>query len=523
MICKSGDGTTVSIRLLFLLVVAALVSPAQQVDWVRQVRNRPIYDVRNYGTAAISLGVVDALSAIQAAVDAANAAGGGYVIAPLGNYKVSAKINLKAGVHFFGSGRAATTITMNSNATDHVFDIAANAYRVSIRDLSIQGYTAKTAGYAVNSAVCSYCIVENVNIDSIPNGIYSDTWVASKIQEVYVTAPEPSTGIGLYVTSSVTPAADTNDFIVDHFWIDGGAGTQPLAGIRVQSTGMLTLRSVSAIRSGTGLLVDPTGTKIVASLSVIGDSKFDANTNGNIRFAPDGAAATITRFLCDGCWASAATAGHGVSIIPVNSGIVNGAQFIRSQIYGNRDDGFHVEGATVLHVSVLDSRIGGNGTTTVSSGVGVGAGVTNWEVRGNVLGAVDGQTNTQDYCVFVTSGASDNYVIKDNICVNPAVSAISDAGTGVNKIVKSNKGVDDVVPSVASGATLALPANPVIKITGTTGATSVTGQWAGREVTLITIDGAVGFTAGATIGNTFTTTQNVPVKAVSDGTKLYLQ
>ena len=96
-------------------------------------------------------------------------------------------------------------------------------------------------------------------------------------------------------------------------------------------------------------------------------------------------------------------------------------------------------------------------------------------------------------------------------------------GSGITEsVISNNVGIDDVVGTTASATALAVPINPTFTVTGTTGVTSVTGLWAGRTGTFITPDGAVTFTAGASIGNTITTVQNTPNSYYYDGTKLWI-
>lgn len=110
-----------------------------------------------------------------------------------------------------------------------------------------------------------------------------------------------------------------------------------------------------------------------------------------------------------------------------------------------------------------------------------------------------------------------------------------DKGTGFFpfQILQANNfNIDNVVSTNVSSVTadLILPLNPIFTISTTTGrtsvstATGVTGcAWAGRQGYLRTTGGAVTFTAGATIGNTLTTTINVPVFYYCDGTRLWLK
>ena len=95
-----------------------------------------------------------------------------------------------------------------------------------------------------------------------------------------------------------------------------------------------------------------------------------------------------------------------------------------------------------------------------------------------------------------------------------------------NVVMRSNGAIDDVIPALALAATIAWPPNPNFTITGSgTGVTAVnmTSVPAGASGTFRTTGGAITFTAGGGIGNTFTSVQNVPVVWMWDGTAVWLK
>lgn len=173
---------------------------------------------------------------------------------------------------------------------------------------------------------------------------------------------------------------------------------------------------------------------------------------------------------------------------------------------------------------IANNLVRNTGTGGSLDGISVQPGVSNFQIIGNRV--VDDQgTHTMRDAINVVAGASDNYIIANNFLTPNGRTAISDSGTGLNKVVRDNIGVDNIVGSIASAATLTFTAvpSPVLTLTGTTGVTAVGGNlWTGRQLTLIPA-GAVTFTAGATIGNTMTTSAGVPVIATFDGTKLWLK
>jgi hypothetical protein len=75
-----------------------------------------VFNVKEYG--AVGDGVADDTVAIQAALDAAEAAGGGTVFFPAGTYRITAMVYVYATVAVAGSGATSTTVAMDSAAED---------------------------------------------------------------------------------------------------------------------------------------------------------------------------------------------------------------------------------------------------------------------------------------------------------------------------------------------------------------------------------------------------------------------
>lgn len=123
----------------------------------------------------------------------------------------------------------------------------------------------------------------------------------------------------------------------------------------------------------------------------------------------------------------------------------------------------------------------------------------------------------------VFAGTSNKCSLTGNTFQDGTTGAVYLAGgTHTNLVLENNLGVDSVIPTVASAATLACPVNPNFKVSGAVGVGAITGMWAGRRGQIVTTSGAVTFTAGASIANTVTTTINQPINYFFDGTLLYL-
>lgn len=181
-------------------------------------------------------------------------------------------------------------------------------------------------------------------------------------------------------------------------------------------------------------------------------------------------------------------------------------------------DGIRMEG-------VIGANITGNiiyGVVSNNTGQCVELNTTadaNILIAGNILGAGLAGATTCATGVFIGAQNHSGISITNNqFYFGTAAVVDNHTGSGYVGWVKNSPGVDTVVPSIASGAALALPVNPNFTITGTTGVTSITGScFAGRTGFITTTSGVVVFTIGASIGNTISTVANVPTGYYCDG------
>lgn len=135
----------VIIPTLCLVLLAVVISfpqatgVANMVDWIFGIRNKPVFDVREYGASPT---VADNAVAIQAAITACDAAGGGEVLVPSGIFDFTGPLTVSGYTTLKGVGQEATVLNNISAAGDGVvFSLAALAGRLTrqcgIRDLSI--------------------------------------------------------------------------------------------------------------------------------------------------------------------------------------------------------------------------------------------------------------------------------------------------------------------------------------------------------------------------------------------------
>lgn len=186
--------------------------------------------------------------------------------------------------------------------------------------------------------------------------------------------------------------------------------------------------------------------------------------------------------------------------------------------------GIIVENSAEIGRVLLGNLIMNVGTGGTIDAISIQANVGNVQIIGNR--AIDNQaTHTSREALRFEAGTGDNILAVGNVLTPFGQAALVDNATGLNKVIANNLGVDNVIGTLASAATLSLANTdlPLISLTGSVGVTVMAGNaWKGRSVDFLPT-GAVVFTAGATIANTVTTVANVPVIGTFDGTKWWLK
>ncbi len=140
--------------------------------------------VTEYG--ADPTGTNDSTTALQNALSAASAAGGGTVYVPAGTYKISSELTIYSGVVLQGSGPDSSIIEQTSTTANGLY--ALTQRYMAIRDLQILGPNSgsgtgiylDTSGSAVANCQYSNLLIQRFGTD----GIYINTPIASTFDAV---------------------------------------------------------------------------------------------------------------------------------------------------------------------------------------------------------------------------------------------------------------------------------------------------------------------------------------------------
>jgi hypothetical protein len=212
----------------------------------------------------------------------------------------------------------------------------------------------------------------------------------------------------------------------------------------------------------------------------------------------------------------------GNSVGPGGSGAAHGIECGAANmlVSGNSIDG--VGGYGILVISG-GTTITGNFLHNVGApgidGISIQPGVSDFVVSGNRI-SDDRATPQMRAGIYVGTGASDRYTIVGNIVTPNTLVGIVDHGAGQNKVIGFNTGYDNVIPTLASAATVSFPPNPVVRLTGAVAITAIDatfGAATGRTITIIPT-GAASFVAGGNIANSVVAVSGVPITGMFDGT-----
>lgn len=212
---------------------------------------------------------------------------------------------------------------------------------------------------------------------------------------------------------------------------------------------------------------------------------------------PDGRKSVVTDNVVTGCHNYLSQQGGAIAYYDVGGSASKGAVISNNVVVGGGffsngieidAEGAVVTGNDVSGCGVFGIIIFGLGSNTLIednrvkncaqhinvSGIVVTSNVVGHvTIKGNLVQQDDG-VSLMTNAIAISQGPTDNYSIEGNDLIpGSGFDPIYDGGTGLNKTITNNIGVDNVIPTVASASVLILPLNPVVKVTGSTTVTSL--------------------------------------------------
>ena len=487
-------------------------------------RANDIFNVKDFG--AVGDGVANDTTAIQAAIAAActhtvnGSTVGGTIYFPAGNYKFTSTLTITANnVYLKGDGPGASFLFPAISATADAIYFASGCQRVGMLDIAVyNAISDPTAGAMVHLYKNNLVFLSNVDVSAGFYGIWIDGTVHSYGVNVNITGDANMTsaksGSALMYVTSASGTIPSELHFSNCDW-RGQTGNNYLNyAIYIQCCDGLWLNSVHLGFCQIGLGTSPSSST-APILSIIADQLY-LDTCSQYGAALFGFSYTGMFGLHSLNFATVYNCPIGIAInCPstdwsfINGGFWNTITQDAIQLYSGSK--WRVQNVTAYNINT--GNIGG-------CGVNVGAGFSDFTIDG-LLVQKDGGAYSPNCGIYLTTGAS-NFKIGANNKFTDCTTDISDNTTVTTKSIDAWM-TNKTVSSYASAATFSMPVQPYFVMTGTTTITALSGiAWEGRQVMVVTTGGAVSFTAGATIANNFTSTQNVPFTCFYTGGKWHI-
>lgn len=173
------------------------------------LQNAASYQVYNVKTApygAVGNGVADDTTAIQAAINAANTAGGGVVYLPAGTYKISSALTLHNRITIRGDGDFVTNIVQSSTSANGF--IGSSLIYIIIEHLRLTGPGSGT-GEGINfTTEFDYCILRDISATGWGStGIEIEQPIVTNLTRV---TSFNNGGAGIYIHGNPSTGAGTS-------------------------------------------------------------------------------------------------------------------------------------------------------------------------------------------------------------------------------------------------------------------------------------------------------------------------
>jgi len=306
-----------------------------------------------------------------------------------------------------------------------------------------------------------------------------------------------------------------------------GNPNQCISGFHITGGGQQFLRDDFTEEGQYGVFVD-----IKTAANPISDSYFvdtivdNATSNGFFFQCSAACTAGGDRIDIRGGQIATAAGGTANGVYIASGGVANAWTDINiadfeTIAWAGSGSGIRIQGLN--HGKIYNNNIG-SGDNTAGTGIQIDASVSkDIDITGNSIIAyptVGVGTTCAFQAILVDAQAhSGIYVDGNKLCAGSAT--FTDTNTTGALLVSQNNSLTLGPPTIASAGTLPIPPDALFYVSGNTAVTAVSQLAANRSRNFTFIATNVGpgaWTAGATIGNSFTPVQNVPVNCYWDAT-----
>lgn len=467
------------------------------------VQERAI-SVKDFGAQGDN--ATDDTAAIENAIAAIKAEGGGRLIFPQGIYRhaglseTDLRFVTMEGVargSFSTAGDAGVRLVCTSATANHLSLTNPHGVRITALQFETLSSLTPTAGNVVeligtNGGAAS-CDIDHIRIEKHFNGVVIDGVSNTEFQHSQVRR-----GVGTYAVKLVGTAKRLDQIrlkgIVTDTEVSGGSMTQN--GVEILTdVHTVWIEDCSVLQARAGFVLDGA---IAPEFIFFQAAEGENCRNEGFLIEKADHLRMLEVYASD-------NEGNGIVF---GTGFNSTARLYAPCARANQLNGILVQGSG--GIEIISPRIGGNSVASVGTyhGINVAAGVGNFAVIGGKCGGdvnLSG-TGNQGRGIFIAAGASNNYRIALCDLTGNQATGLFDGGTGTAKVIRDNNGVADFGvarggATVLTGATTATfahglgvsPARVFLTPKGNPGG----GFWATADATNVTVNLAV--TAAADI------------------------
>lgn len=440
---------------------------------------------------------------VQEALAAAGAGSGVYV--PAGTWNIYAQINFLSNQTIVGQSSRTTILDRFFGGSASLLQQPSGVYHIQATiDNSVS-----TTGYAVNLDKPNS--VDDTVVEDFQSFSYNTNLAGHIRVNNIARAHLHNITTGDCTTAAISwgPATVSGGLISDWISSNGGANAVTL----LWTSGLIdgsnwNLQGVGA--NSVGIDISP-GTSYASESTIQGVTLDSFGAYGIVAVAGSGTVGGIT-------FSNFRTAIQG---IPISLNGVTECAFRNWQIAGskNSNGAVQVQGGSDLQFSAFN--IASAAATSGGFNLGLTTASNQVSIEDSIVGYTTGgaQDANSAFAIYL-SAASNGISIVGNKLYGTTGAILTSSWTGTPAVIDSNQGLNDVIPTVASASSIALPFNPIVKISGTTAISTITGGWSGRQVQLI-FTGPASLATGGNILRAQSPAANQSLILTFDGTNWY--